>query len=72
MLHQQMIDKESALIMLGFFIDPEFLHRNVRIPVVLAEIRKFFINVTPDVCAIHYPNLVITTGFVTLKVGKLG
>jgi hypothetical protein len=60
------IDKESALIMLGFFIDPEFILGNVRIPVVLAEIRKFLINVTPDVYAIHYPNLVITTGFILL------
>ena len=66
MLYQQVFDEEGALIMLGFLVNPEFLLRYVRIPVVLAEIRELLIDVPADVCAIDYPNLVVTARFVPL------
>ena len=66
MLYQQVFDEEGALIMVGFLVNPEFLLRYVRIPVVLAEIRELLINVPADVCAIDYPNLIVTARFVPL------
>ena len=66
MLYQQVFDEEGALIMLGFLVNPEFLLRYVRIPVVLAEIRELLIDVPANVCAIDYPNLIVTARFVPL------
>jgi hypothetical protein len=66
MLHQQVIDEEGALIVFGFLVNPEFLLRYVRIPVVLAEIRELLIDVPADVCAIDYPNLKVASRFVFL------
>jgi hypothetical protein len=66
MLYQQVFDEERALIVFSFLINPEFLHRYVRIPVVLAEIRELLIDVPADVCTIDYPNLIVTSRFVPL------
>jgi hypothetical protein len=66
MFYQQVFDEERALIVLGFLVNPEFLLRYVRIPVVLAEIRELLIDVPANVCAIDYPNLIVTPRFVPL------
>ncbi|HEY5157718.1 MAG TPA: hypothetical protein VII93_07130 [Anaerolineales bacterium] len=66
MLHQQVFDEEGALIVLGFLVDPEFLLRDIRIPVVLAEIGELLIDVPADVRAIDYPNLVVTACYIFL------
>jgi hypothetical protein len=66
MFYQQVIDEEGTLIVLGFFVNPEFFLRYVRISVMLAEIRELLIDVSADVSAIDYPNLVVTSRFVSL------
>ena len=66
MLYQQVFDEERAFIVLGFLVNPEFFLRYVRIPVVLAEISELLIDVPADVCAIDYPNLIVTQRFVFL------
>jgi hypothetical protein len=66
MFYQQVVDEECALIVLGFLVYPKFLLRYVRIPVVLTEIRELLIDVPTDVCAIDYPNLIVTSRFVSL------
>ena len=68
MLYQQVVNKERALIVFGFLVDSEFLLGDVRIPVVLAEIRELLIDVPAHVCAIHDPDLVVTARFVFLKI----
>jgi ABC-type transport system involved in cytochrome c biogenesis permease subunit len=69
MLHQQMSDKEYALIMFSFFINPKFLLRYVWVPVVLAKICELLINMTTDLCTIDNPSLEFTAGFVPLYIG---
>jgi len=71
MRYQQVFDEERALIMLGFLVDPEFLLRYVRIPVVLAEIRELLVDMPADVRAIDYPNLIVTSRFIPLQIRRL-
>ncbi|MCX6035085.1 MAG: hypothetical protein NTV38_08930 [Chloroflexi bacterium] len=66
MLHQQVVDEKKALIVLSFLVDPEFLLRDVRIPVMLADIGELLIDVPADVYAIDYPNLVVAACFIFL------
>ena len=44
-------------IMLGFTVNPEFVCGDVRIPIVLAKVGKFFIFMAADIATIDDPNL---------------
>ena len=69
MLYQQMVDEERALIVLGFLVNPEFILRDVRISVMLAKICELLVDMSTDVCAIDYPNLIVTSLFVHVQIG---
>lgn len=56
-LHQKMVNEKLMLVVFGFAINPELIGWDVWIPVMLAKVSKFFIDVSAYVIAIHKPNL---------------
>ena len=69
-LDKQMIDEERALVVLRFLVDPEFVLRNVPVPVVLTEVRELLIDVSADIAAIHYPHLNVAASVNLTQVGR--
>ncbi len=66
-----MINEKLTLIMLGFSVNPELIYRDIGIPVVLTEVRKFFINMTTNIGSIHNPNLDIPSLIHFFNIGWL-
>jgi hypothetical protein len=62
------IDEEDVFVRLCFPVKPELIFGYVMISVVLAEVREFFVDVAANVCAIYYPDLIITPCFILLQI----
>jgi hypothetical protein len=58
---EQMLYEELAFIVLSLLIDPEFFQWNVRISVVLTEVRELLIDVASDIAPIDYPYVDVAT-----------
>ena len=54
-----MVDKKPLLVVFGFAVNPEFVFRNIRIPVMLAEIGELFVDMSANIGAIDNPYLQI-------------
>jgi hypothetical protein len=60
-----MVYEKLSFIMFRFLVYPEFVLGNVRVPVVLPEVRELLIDVSANIAAIHDPHLNVSS-FVNL------
>ena len=68
-LYKKMVREKHSFIMFRFLVYPEFLLGNVRVPVVLTEVRELLIDVSTDIAAIHDPHLNISSSVNLAQVG---
>jgi hypothetical protein len=70
MLHEKMIYKKYALIMLSLLIDPELFFRDIWVSEMLSEVRKFLINMAADETAVNNPDLDVPARVILANVNR--
>ena len=68
-LYKKMIREKPSFIMFSFLVYPEFVGGNVRVPVVLPEIRELLVNMSADITAIHDPHINVASPVNLAQIG---
>jgi hypothetical protein len=69
--HQKVVDEKAPFVILRFPVNPELVLRDASEAIMLSEIRKFFVNMGPNITAIDNPYLQIASLIYLFKIRQL-
>ena len=70
-LDEEMVDEEGLFVMFRLLVYPEFVRGDVRVPVMLSEVRELLIDVPADIAAVHDPHEDVPPSVDVSQVGVL-
>ena len=69
-LNEKMVYIKRLFVMIGFFVDPEFVRGNVFVSEMLPKVRELLVDVSTDITTIHDPHLDVTAFINLMQVRK--